>query len=386
MSNLRLANAVAEPPAGDVARRPARRGLDVLVMVLCAVALGLILGAAASAGTASSASVGGKVMGGGWGGAGCYPTVSYTVDGRDYVLHANKDTRWCALHMMGPAKVYYERDDPARARLDRYGELPWQLVCSAMLFLVVAAFLSTRRRADANPPVVSAGFVRGRQGRVPRLLVLLLILGWLATTAAVLVLGERRSTLNDLQAAIDRGDVSEVSERGAAMWGQRDTSRVHLAWTSDGLRRFADVVQLRGRSAEKRAPVGADDVIVGDLAEQLSNGGGEVRVQPDLRTTAPRLVGFAPWGWHVYGWPVYATVFLLLITLRVLVVADRTRRASRWGWFWLLAAAPIPVSLVYLCFGGPTGWKLPDGDSRRLGGVSAFLLAAVLAALQQIMT
>ncbi len=366
-----------------VGRLSGRGPLDKLVMVLCAAAVGLVLAAGISAVTASGASVVGKVEGGGWGGRGCYPTVSYAVEGRDYVLHASKDLRWCALHWLGPAEVYYEPDDPEQARLGRYGELAWPLVRIALVMAVIAVFLSTRQRTDDTPP--DAGAFRGRQGRVPRSLVVLLFAGWLATTAAVFGLGERQSTLTDLQDAIDRGDVSEVWERGAVMSG-RDTSNVHLAWTSGGLRHFATATQYRGRSEERRAPAQEGDVIIGDLAEQLSQGGAEVRVQPDLRTTAPRFISYKPWGWHIYGWPVYASLALLLMTLRVLVVADSTRGASRWGWFWLIAAAPIPLSLIYLALGGPAGWKLTDGDQPRLGGVRAFLLAVVLAALQQTMT
>jgi hypothetical protein len=360
--------------------------MHVLAIVLCALAAGLVLSAGVSAVTASDATVVGKVEGGGWGGSGCYPTVAYTVEGRDYLLHAEKDLRWCGLHWMGPATVYYEPSDPASARLSRYGDLPWQLAGIALVVAVIVAFLGTRRRPDAPPPARSGrlGVCRGRQGRVPRILVLLLVVGWLATTVAAVVQGERRSSLDDLQAAIDRGQVTQVWERGAVMSGSRDTSTVHLAWRSGGLRYFATATQYRGRYEERRAPVGEPDVIVGDLAGQLRQGGADVRVEPDLRTTAPRAFSYTPWGWHVFGWPVYVSLALLLITLRVLVVAERTRGASRWGWFWLIAAAPIPFSLAYLAFGQQAAWSSMTGrESPRLGGVAAFVLATALTAAQQ---
>ena len=265
--------------------------MDVLAIVLCALAAGLVLSAGVSALTASDAAVVGKVEGGGWGGSGCYPTVSYTVEGRDYVLHADKDVRWCGSHWMGQATVYYEPSDPAQSRLSQYGDLPWHLISIALIIAVIAAFVSTRRGPDAPPAARSGqvGVYRGRQGRVPRILVLLLILGWLVTTAAVVVQGERRSSLDDLQAAVDRGEVTQAWERGAVMSGSRDASTVRLAWRSGGLRYFATAVQYRGRHEERRAPEGAPNVIVGDLADQLSQGGADVRVQPNLRATAPDM-------------------------------------------------------------------------------------------------
>jgi hypothetical protein len=361
--------------------------MDVLMIVLCVAALGLVLSAGVSAITASDASAVGKVEGGGWGGSGCYPTVSYTVEGRDYLLHAERDLRWCGLHWMGSATVYYEPSDPEQARLGRYGDFARQLLSIAVIVAVIAAFLSTRKRPDATPRGDRSGrtgVFRGGQGRVPRILVLLLILGWLATTAAIIIQGERRSSLDDLQAAIDRGEVTQVWERGAVMSGNRDTSTVRLAWRSGVLRYFATATQYRGRHEERRAREGAPDVIIGDLAEQLTQGGAEVRVQPDLRTTAPRAFTYIAWGWHVFGWPVHVSLALLLITLRVLVIAERTRGASRWGWFWLITAAPIPFSLAYLALSEPAWWRsATDQEKRKLGGVGAFLLATVLMAVQQ---
>jgi len=380
-------DAAVKQPSGSARRLDGRAPLDVLVIVLCFVAIGLVLSAGVSAITTSDASVVGKVEGGGWGGSGCYPTVSYTVEGRDYVLHADKDPRWCGLHWMGPATVHYEPSDPAQARLSRYGDLPMHMAKFALIVAVIAAFLSTRKRPEATSrPARSGriGVLSGRQGRVPRILVLLLILGWLATTAAVVIQGERRSSLGDLQAAIDRGEVTRVWERGALMSGSQNPSTVRLAWRSGGLRYFATATQYRGRNEERRAPEGAPDVIIGDLAEQLTQAGADVRVQPDLRTTAPRAVTFTPWGWHVFGWPVYVSLALLLLTLRVLVVAERTRGASRWGWCWLITAAPIPFSLAYLALGEPAGWRpATHPGARKLGGVSAFLVATALVAVQQ---
>jgi hypothetical protein len=379
-------DAAAKQPSGSTKCLARRAPIDVLAIVLCALVAGLVLSAGVSVVTASDATVVGKVEGGGWGGSGCYPTVAYTVEGRDYLLHPDKDLRWCGLHWMGPATVYYQPSDPAQARLSQYGDLPWHLISIALIIAVIAAFLSTRSCPGA-PPAARSGRVRvyrGRQGRVPRILVLLLILGWLVTTAAVVVQGERRSSLDDLQAAIDRGEVTHVSERGAVVSGGRDTSTVHLAWRSGGMRYFATATQYRGRYEERRAPEGAPNIIVGDLADQLSQGGADVRVQPNLRTTAPSAFSYTPWGWHVFGWLVYVSVALLLITLRVLVVAERTRGASRWGWFWLIAAAPIPFSLAYLALGEQAVWSSISGrEPPKLGGVAAFLLATALAAVQQ---
>src|SRR6476661_5936920 len=161
-------DAAVKQPSGSARRLDGRAPLDVLVIVLCVVAIGLVLSAGVSAITTSDASVVGKVEGGGWGGSGCYPTVSYTVEGRDYVLHADKDPRWCGLHWMGPATVHYEPSDPAQARLSRYGDLPMHMAKFALIVAVIAAFLSTHKRPEATSrPARSGrtGVLRGRQGR-----------------------------------------------------------------------------------------------------------------------------------------------------------------------------------------------------------------------------
>jgi hypothetical protein len=369
------------PPASS------RRLIDMLVRILCVAAVGLVLAAWGVAVAASDTSVEGKVEGGGWGGSGCYPTVSYTVEGLDYVLRAEKDTRWCGLHWLGPARVYFEPGDPGQARLSRYGDLPRQLLAISLVLVVAAAFLCTRRRPNADPSAARRGWVaafRGQHGRIPRILVVLLIVGWLIATAAVVVTGERRSSLDELQAAIDRGEVTQIGERGALLAGQRDTSVVRLAWRDGGLRYFATATQYRGRSEEGRAPQGTPGVVIGDLATQLGQSGVQVHVEPDLRSTAPSAISYAPWGWHVFGWPVYLTLALLLITVRVLVVAERPRVASRWAWFWLIVGAPIPFALAYLALGGPAGSARRNDQGRpRLGGMLAFLIAAALTALQQ---
>lgn len=60
-------------------------------------------------------------------------------------------------------------------------------------------------------------------------------------------------------------------------------------------------------------------------------------------------------------------------------------KPSRWGWFWLIAAAPISVSAAYLALGGPAGWNLTGEQSRKLGVVSAFLVALALGVSQHTM-
>ncbi|WP_180935750.1 hypothetical protein [Nocardioides ungokensis] len=109
-------DAAVKQPSGSARRVDGRSPLDVLVIVLCAVALGLVLSAGVSAITASDASVVGKVEGGGWGGRGCYPTVSYTVEGRDYVLHADKDPR-CGADCTGWARRRSTTNPAIRPRL-----------------------------------------------------------------------------------------------------------------------------------------------------------------------------------------------------------------------------------------------------------------------------
>jgi hypothetical protein len=124
--------------------------------------------------------------------------------------------------------------------------------------------------------------------------------------------------------------------------------------------------------------------VIGDLGAQLGQGGVDVEIRPDLRTTAPSFVSYAPWGWHVFGWPLYLSLALLVMTVRVLVVAERPRVASRWAWFWLIAAAPVPFALAYLALGGPAARARPtDLTSPWLGGALAFLIAAALTAMQQ---
>jgi hypothetical protein len=265
------------------------------------------------------------------------------------------------------------------------GDATRRLASVALVVLVAAGLVATRRRwHDPLGDVATPASERARTGawgRVPRVLAWTLVLGWLLTSAAVVLTIERSASLGDLESSLRSGDVEEVVVAG----GLPDRARagsglVELRWTEGRLRYAAEVEQLVG--AGRNTPGAFADVedVVGDVTTYLT------RIDPDVEVlTGPRRMpsGFTTdaFGWTVSGWLAWPFLALLLLTLWVVVVAPEPWRATRWAWAWLvLLLAPLG-GVAYLLLGGPTGAvRRPPGPPRqRFTGGWAFILAFLVA-------
>ncbi|MDQ8047311.1 MAG: hypothetical protein REI11_22075, partial [Patulibacter sp.] len=73
-------------------------------------------------------------------------------------------------------------------------------------------------------------------------------------------------------------------------------------------------------------------------------------VVTQVRTT-PSLVA-DPAGWHLPGWLAWPPLAMMLLTVCSVIGSPLPWRATRWAWFWLVAASPIGL-VAYLLLAGP---------------------------------
>lgn len=209
---------------------------------------------------------------------------------------------------------------------------------------------------------------------------LALALGWVLLLVLTFGIGERPSTLADLEDAVRTGGVDEVRVSGGLSERGRGFATVEVHWQR-GLGHYAvTVVEAR----PLRAAVHTDKEVVGDVETRL------LRLQPDLTI---RQEAFSPPGvsTSLLGRPMYdgaamAVVGLWLGTLLSLVVLPQPWRATRWAWFWLMCGLAPLGSLAYLVLSGPAPFLNPPRDpARRLTGGKAFLLTIVLGFLGSVL-
>lgn len=361
--------------------------------MLLALALGAL--AALLALMAPSTTVTGRVGAFGGGGGGCYPTVSYEVDGESYRFTAERDRRWCVLDMGGDAVVFYDPDAPAQGRLSRYGDRPADLLRAALVALVLAALVATwgvrgdPRRLDAAP--ASEVSRTGHWGRVPRVVAWVLVLGWALTSVAVVLSVDRTRSLGDLEAAIYEGRVDEVLVAGELGPGSNGSAAVELRWSVRGLRYVTEARQLQGseqqiRRLERQSAstlTSGDDTVLrairGDLTTYLTSLDPDVRVEQTYRTLRAGGLSYESFGWTIRGWLLWPFIALLAVTLRLLAISPAPWRATRWAWFWLVMGLAPLGALAFLLLGGPTGAaRRPSPQRRDLNGWWAFVLVLLL--------
>jgi hypothetical protein len=210
---------------------------------------------------------------------------------------------------------------------------------------------------------------------------LLLVIGWGLWTVVALLVGERQVSLADLEAAVSAGAVHEVRVEGGLGPNGHGFSTVEVHWRRGLVGQTTEIIEARPRS---RAPGRSDRgdataVIEGDLGARLSALQPGLRVEHVARTGAhSSFMGFREPGW--VAWPLLG---LVLATLMSLVGSPEPWRATRWAWFWLLAANPVGVA-AYLLLAGPTPLVPPPRNpARRMTGGVGFLLALILDAVDR---
>ncbi len=222
-----------------------------------------------------------------------------------------------------------------------------------------------RTRSAADP---SWGEVRRPHWHVVRFVT---ALAWLLLAAAVLLTGERSTTLDSLLAA---GDVGEVRVSGPGLPpGARGYAVEQVRWREGAVRYVAEIVEANPRRAGLRARTEADQrpVVTTDAVAYLDERTEGVRVVRDGSRTFSGELG----PWLVPDWVRGSALLLLAATGLLLLGGPRPWRATRWAWFWLmLGAAPIGVPAFLVLSGPVPGLRRPRPGAVLLTGGWAFLL------------
>lgn len=132
---------------------------------------------------------------------------------------------------------------------------------------------STAVEAPTAPPVRRGPFWSVLRGAIA--------LGWLLVVAAVLLTGERDSSLDSLVSAAAAGEVDEVRLTGTGFDpGMRGFSVEQVRWSEGPLRYVAEIVEANPRRAGEPARTGPEGrrVVTTDAAAYLATHVEDVRV------------------------------------------------------------------------------------------------------------
>jgi hypothetical protein len=204
--------------------------------------------------------------------------------------------------------------------------------------------------------------------------------GWLLLVAAALVLGERPSTFAHLRAAVASGRVDVVATTPGLGRNDIGYAVVDLHWREHGLRYETHVLEARPRSqAPSRDSLDDVTAVVGtDVAAVLNQARGNTGPRLELVHHSDPGVSSYVRGWQVPAWLSLATLGLGVATLFLLVRGPEPWRATRWGWFWLMAVAtPVGVP-AFLALSGPAPLVRAPASAARLTGGRALLLALLV--------
>ncbi|WP_344153672.1 hypothetical protein [Nocardioides koreensis] len=209
---------------------------------------------------------------------------------------------------------------------------------------------------------------------------LALLLGWALMVVIAVVVGERQSSLRDLQHAVAAGEVHEVRIAGGMSAQARGFSTVEVHWRRGLLGYTTTVIEARplGRAPRGSERGEATAVIGEDLGTRLQ------AVRPGLEVvTVDRTHRSTDLlGWRLPDWTSWLLLALWVSTLLVLVGSPEPWRATRWAWFWLMCVATPLGMAAYLLLAGPTPLvPAPRNPARRLTGGWAFLLAAAISSV-----
>jgi hypothetical protein len=206
---------------------------------------------------------------------------------------------------------------------------------------------------------------------------LVLALTWASLMVATVVVGQRESSLPELEAQVQRGDVTQVRISEGLAPGETGSATVRVAWRDGLVNHYAEVTETRhhsGGQVELRGRPGSG-TSQGDLRSHLH------ATDPDLRFESAPFIGESTnlAGWEAPG--AYANAFLVLTVATLLLLLARpgpTWRATRWAWFWMLGLGPVGAPACLLLGGPCAGVRPPRADGARLTGGWAFLIVAVV--------
>ena len=199
-------------------------------------------------------------------------------------------------------------------------------------------------------------------------------LGWVALLVLTFGVGERESSLAELEDAVRAGEVSDIVVSGGLSARGRGMATVEVHWREGITRYSATVIEARPRrSAPPPQRLDGADVVAGDVEDRLA------RLQPGLtfhrEDYDPPGVSTSLMGEPVHDGAAMALLGLWGSTLLLLVLSPQPWRATRWAWFWLMWV-PVPLGqLAYLLLSGPAPGTSPPRDGKRLTGGQGFLLA-----------
>ena len=232
--------------------------------------------------------------------------------------------------------------------------------------------MTTREFSPRPPGTVGPSSYDEWRDRRWRLTGLAFALLWLVTAVLFVQLGEKRSDLGHLYAAVGEGSVQHVEVVGLPEQpGWRGLAQVTLRWDGALLNRFAQVTVDNRRQPGQGLQ---GDVIVGDPGDYL-----QAQAAPrHLEITYSGSVGYQEWhGWRGPDVPAVMALAAWFGTVLLAGAGPQPWRATSWAWIWLILFGGPLGSLAFLFLGGPLGLWRPKDLSRRLTGGWAFLIAVV---------
>lgn len=199
--------------------------------------------------------------------------------------------------------------------------------------------------------------IRPRPGnRCVRGLAWALLLGCGVVLGAVLLVGERPASYDDLRTALEDGSISTVRVEGGLPQGSDGEAGAAVHWRDGLIGRVAAVRETTSHRLDGRLTA----------------------IDPDVRVTRTdrRNHGDIE-DWRVPAWCDDLNTLVAIGALVLLVSGPQPRVATRWGWLWLMWLA-LPLGLVaFLVLSGRLSSR-SHSEGRRLTGGWAFLLGLVL--------
>jgi hypothetical protein len=204
---------------------------------------------------------------------------------------------------------------------------------------------------------------------------------WLGLLVGALLLGHRAATFNDLKTVIALDHVNDVQVAGGLAGRETGHDVVEVQWRQGFLRFVTQVVQERPTGAAGRS-VRDDDEISAVLDQPVAEALHDI--DPDVEVTSWHGTsgGWTVLGWDTPGWVDVVLAVAVLAMGWLLTTGPPPRRATRWGWFWLMVLLPVAGFLGYLLLSGVLSRRPPPFTGRpALTGRKAFLLGVLLALL-----